>query len=122
MKKNFSNDTPVFKKAILGGGRLSGWEYDSLPRSPVVGWRQWRNYLGPGVLLAGASIGAGEWVFGPAVTAEYGATLLWLATISIVLQVFLNLEVMRYTLYCGEPVLVGFFRTWPGPVIWAIFY
>ena len=122
MKKNFSDDTPFSKEKVLGGGRLSGWEYDSLPRSPVVGWRQWKNYLGPGVLLAGASIGAGEWLFGPAVTAEYGATLLWLATISIVLQVFLNLEVMRYTLYCGEPVLVGFFRTWPGPVIWAIFY
>ena len=122
MKNSPSNTSNVSKQIILGGGRLSEWEYDSLPKPPVVGWRKWKNYLGPGVLLAGASIGAGEWLFGPAVTAQYGATLLWLATISIVLQVFLNLEVMRYTLYCGEPILVGFFRTWPGPAIWAIFY
>ena len=29
---------------------------------------------------------------------------------------------MRYTLYCGEPVLVGFFRTWPGPRFWTACY
>ena|GEM_PF-3976732 len=29
---------------------------------------------------------------------------------------------MRYTLYCGEPVPVGGFRTWPGPAAWTVWY
>ena len=49
-------------------------------------------------------------------------TFLWLATISIVTQVFYNLEVMRYTLYCGEPIFAGFFRLAPGPKFWTVVY
>ena len=78
--------------------------------------------LGPGVLLAGASIGSGEWLAGPGVTAQYGGALLWVATIAILCQVFCNLEMMRYTLYCGEPIQVGFFRTPPGPKFWMVVY
>ena len=67
-------------------------------------------------------MGAGEWLFGPAVSAQFGGTVLWLASISIVFQVFLNTEVTRYALYCGEPVFVGFLRTRPGPRFWTCFY
>ena len=77
---------------------------------------------GPGVVLAGTSIGSGEWLFGPAVSAQYGATLLWLASISIILQVFCNLMMMRYAVYCGEPIIVGGLRTWPGPELWIAVY
>ncbi len=73
-------------------------------------------------MLAGTSIGSGEWLFGPAVSAQYGGTLLWLATMSIVLQVFCNLMMMRYTLYCGEPIIVGGLRTAPGPRFWIVIY
>jgi len=74
------------------------------------------------VLLAGASIGSGEWLAGPGVTAQYGGTLLWVAALSIIAQVFCNLEFMRYTLYCGEPIMVGGLRTRPGPKVWSGFY
>ena len=74
------------------------------------------------MVLAGTSIGSGEWLFGPAVSAQYGGTLLWLATMSIVLQVFCNLMMMRYTLYCGEPIIVGGLRTAPGPKFWIVVY
>ena len=78
--------------------------------------------IGPGVVLAGTSIGSGEWLFGPAVTAQYGAALLWLALISILLQGFCNLVMMRYTVYSGEPIIVGGLRTWPGPGCWIGLY
>jgi hypothetical protein len=108
--------------ALVEAGQLAPWRVGELPDPPTPGWRLWMGLLGPGVLLAGASIGTGEWLFGPAVSAQYGGTLLWLATLSILGQVFVNLEVMRYTLYCGEPVMTGFFRTWPGPMVWTIVY
>jgi hypothetical protein len=72
--------------------------------------------------VAGSAIGAGEWLFGPAVTAQYGGTFLWLASFSILFQVIYNLEVMRYALYCGEPIFIGFFRTQPGPRFWTLCY
>ena len=99
---------------LIPAGRLAPWQVGTLTPPPQRVRKRWLAIVGPGLLLAGSSIGAGEWLFGPAVTAQYGGTLLWLATISIVLQVFYNLEVVRYTLYCGEPIFVGFFRTPPG--------
>ncbi|HXY37874.1 MAG TPA: Nramp family divalent metal transporter, partial [Planctomycetaceae bacterium] len=103
-------------------GRLPPWNVSTLDPAPVHSWRDWKTLLGPGILLAGSSIGAGEWLFGPAVSAQFGGTFLWLATISIVTQVFYNLEVMRYTLYCGEPIFAGFFRLAPGPKFWTFVY
>ena len=55
-------------------------------------------------------------------TARYGGQVMWLATLSILFQVSYNLAVMRYTLYTGEPIMVGFMRTKPGPKLWAPFY
>ena len=74
------------------------------------------------MVLAGTSIGSGEWLFGPAVTAQYGASLLWLALLSILLQGFCNLVMMRYAVYSGEPIIVGGLRTWPGPACWIGLY
>src|SRR6187455_1022904 len=88
----------------VAAGCMPPWQVDELIPPPSRQHRSLARILGPGILLAGSAIGAGEWLFGPAVTAQYGGTLLWLATISIVLQVFFNLEVVRYTLYCGEPI------------------
>jgi hypothetical protein len=78
--------------------------------------------IGPGLMMAGANIGGGEWLFGPVVTAQYGGTLLWIALTAILLQVVYNLAIMRYTLYCGENIFVGLFRTRPGARFWTIFY
>src|ERR1700685_3147301 len=80
-------------------GLLPPWHVAQLPEPPHPGWRLWIGLVGPGVVLAGTSIGSGELLFGPAVTAQYGPTFLWLATISIILQVFCNLMMMRFTLY-----------------------
>jgi hypothetical protein len=108
--------------AIDAAAYLPPWQVGELILPPSWARRSLAGVLGPGVLLAGGAIGAGEWLFGPAVTAQYGGTLLWLATISIAVQVIFNIEVMRYALYCGEPIMVGFFRTWPGPRIWTVCY
>lgn len=78
--------------------------------------------IGPGMLMAGANIGGGEWLLGPVVTAQYGGRIMWLATVAILMQVFYNLAVMRYALYSGESIFVGFLRIPPGPRVWTPFY
>ena len=98
------------------------WDAADLPAPPKITLKSWTALIGPGVLMVGSNIGGGEWLLGPIVTARYGGQLMWIATLSIGFQVFYNLAVMRYTLYTGEPVFVGFFRTWPGPKFWAFFY
>lgn len=98
------------------------WERDELPPAPAFRSRQITALVGPGLLMVGSNIGGGEWLFGPLVTAQYGGRVMWLASLSILMQVYYNLSVMRYTLYCGEPIFVGKFRTPPGPLFWTCFY
>lgn len=98
------------------------WETGPLLDAPRFTWRNWFAMIGPGLLMGGSAIGGGEWLAGPAVTAKYGGALMWLATLSIVAQVIYNLEISRYTLYTGEPIFTGKFRTLPGPRFWLIVY
>src|SRR5687768_1593704 len=108
--------------AHAGHPDMPSWTMGELPDAPRFTWRNWLALIGPGLLMGGASIGGGEWLLGPSVTARYGAGLLWLATISIVAQVFYNIEVSRYALYTGEPIFTGKFRTMPGPRFWVVAY
>ncbi|MCZ2147998.1 MAG: Nramp family divalent metal transporter [Bryobacterales bacterium] len=98
------------------------WDKETLPEPPRRFAAHWTSLIGPGLLMVGANIGGGEWLFGPLVTAQYGGRVMWIATLAIILQVFYNLAVMRYALFCGETIFVGFFRTWPGPKFWTFFY
>lgn len=98
---------------------LPPWDVAELPQPAMLSWRNWTQFVGPGVVMMGMQIGGGEWLLGPAVTARYGGGLMWIATVAIVLQVFYNLECGRYALYCGEPVFTGFMRCRPGPRFWV---
>ena len=101
---------------------LPEWDSGELPPAPAAGLRHWTVLIGPGLLMVGGTIGGGEWLFGPIVTARYGGSIMWIATVSIAFQIIYNLAVMRYALYTGEPIFVGFLRTWPGPKFWIVFY
>jgi hypothetical protein len=98
------------------------WETADLIDAPKFTRRNWFAMLGPALVMGGAAIGGGEWLLGPLVTAKYGAALLWLATISVLGQVIYNIEISRYTLYTGEPIFTGKFRTMPGPKFWVCAY
>lgn len=98
------------------------WDGGELPEPPKVGWRGMLAIIGPGVVMGAAAIGGGEWLTGPLITARYGGALLWLATLSILGQVVYNVEISRYTLYCGEPIFTGKFRVPPHPLFWVFAY
>jgi hypothetical protein len=103
-------------------GCLPAWGMAEMPAPPPFRPKTAMKVIGAGAIALGMSIGSGEWLLGPAVTAKYGAALLWVATVSIVLQAILNQEMVRYTLATGEPIFTGFLRTKPGSGFWGPFY
>jgi hypothetical protein len=105
-----------------GSKAMPRWDTGDLVDAPRFTWRNWAAMIGPGLVMGGSAIGGGEWLTGPLVTARFGGALLWLATLSILAQVIYNIEISRYTLYCGEPIFTGKFRLLPGPVFWIFAY
>jgi hypothetical protein len=103
-------------------GRLPPWDVRELPAPPVFTARNALRTVGPGVIGLGIALGSGEWLIGPAVVVKHGAALLWITTVAVLLQVVLNQEMGRYTLYTGEPIITGYMRTWPGPGFWGTTY
>src|SRR5687768_6549198 len=103
-------------------GALPAWGVAELPFPPTFTFRNVLRTVGPGVIGLGIAIGSGEWLIGPAVILKYGAALLWITSVAVVLQVILNQEMGRYTLYTGEPIFTGFMRTRPGAAFWGWTY
>jgi hypothetical protein len=103
-------------------GSLPDWGEAELPEPPPFTARNAFRTVGPGVIGLGVAIGSGEWLLGPSVIVSHGPELLWITTSAVLLQVVLNLEMGRYTLYTGEPILTGFMRTRPGAAFWGWTY
>ena len=120
--------TPALSPADGGEGAgqdhgcLPAWRRADLPEPLPFSTLNVLRTIGPGAILLGAAIGGGEWFIGPLMVVNYGPTILWIATVGIVIQVLFNMEAVRYTLYTGEPILTGVMRLWPGPRFWAPFY
>jgi hypothetical protein len=114
--------SPAAEAPYPGSHSMPRWTVAELPDAPLFQWKNAWQFLGPGLLMGGAAIGGGEWLLGPRVTALYGGGLFWLSTLSILGQVVYNIEISRYTLYTGEPIFTGKFRTLPGPMFWVSLY
>jgi hypothetical protein len=101
---------------------LDPWKVAPLPPPPYAKGLRLLGVIGPGAILLGTSIGSGEWLLGPATFVKYGVALLWVTAVAAFLQTVINTEVIRYTLYTGEPAFTGFMRTKPRATFWAWFY
>jgi len=113
---------PEAKAPTPGSPKMPPWDLGVLPDAPEWGRKNWAQMLGPGLLCAGAAIGGGEWLMGPVNTGRYGGAVLWVCTLSILAQVIYNIEISRYTLFTGEPIMNGKFRTFLGPMFWLGVY
>lgn len=89
-----------------------------LPARSKAFWRM----TGPGAVLVGLSIGAGEIVIWPRIAAEYGASMIWAAAVGVFLQMWVNIEVGRWTVATGESSYTGFTRLWRGFAFAFIFF
>lgn len=101
---------------------LEPWQTAKLPKPPTMAGLNILGVVGPGIVVLGLAIGSGEWLLGPATFVKYGLSLLWVTTVAAFLQTVLNTELIRYTMYTGEPALIGFMRTRPGSRFWAWVY
>ena len=110
------------KGRLIEAGQLGPWQVAELPAPPPYSVKNAIRVAGAGAIILGGAIGSGEWLIGPAVTAQFTASLLWVASASILLQWVFNEEAIRYTLYTGEPIFSGFMRTKPGAAFWGWFY
>lgn len=70
--------------------------------------------IGPGLIIAGAIVGAGELIATTAVGAEAGFVLLWLIIIGCLIKVFVQIEFGRYVITTGKTTLDGLNEV-PGP-------
>ncbi|MGH8868069.1 MAG: Nramp family divalent metal transporter [Actinomycetes bacterium] len=71
-----------------------------------------KRMAGPGVIMVGVGMAAGEIILWPYITATEGIGLLWLALMTLVMQYVINMEIERYTLATGETAIGGFSRAW----------
>jgi hypothetical protein len=81
-----------------------------LPPPPRSFW----SIAGPGAVLVGLSIGAGEMIVWPRTVAQHGAGMVWAAMLGVFLQMWVNFEIGRWTVATGETAYTGFARVWRG--------
>ena len=70
----------------------------------------WRKMVGPSIILAGLSLGSGEFILWPYITYKAGFVFFWACLLGVVTQYFLNMEIERWTLATGESAITGFCR------------
>lgn len=66
--------------------------------------------IGPSIILAGLALGSGEFILWPFITFRCGFVFFWACILAVVMQYFLNMEIMRWTLATGESAVAGFVR------------
>jgi hypothetical protein len=69
-----------------------------------------RRMIGPSIILAGLALGSGEFILWPLITLKSGFVFFWACILAVVMQYFLNMEIMRWTLATGESAVAGFVR------------
>ena len=88
--------------------------YRDLPEAP-----RWTKLVGPSVILAGLSLGSGEFIFWPYITYKSGFIFFWACMLGVLTQFFINMEIERWTLATGESAITGFCRLsrWWAPIM-----
>jgi hypothetical protein len=99
-----STDVPVAPDVIPPGSLPPLRRKDLPPPVPL------RSMVGPSIILAGLALGSGEYVLWPYITFRSQFVFFWACLLAVVMQYFLNVEIMRWTLATGETAMTGIIR------------
>jgi hypothetical protein len=97
----------LIPSTVIPPGALPALRRRDLP--PPVPLRQ---MIGPSVILAGLALGSGEFILWPYITFKSQFVFFWACLLAVLMQYFLNLEIMRWTLATGETAMTGIIRIW----------
>ncbi|WP_145313692.1 Nramp family divalent metal transporter [Gimesia fumaroli] len=98
-------DEEIVPDEVIPHQSLPPLKYRDLP--PAISWRK---MIGPSIMLAGLSLGSGEFVLWPYITYKTGFVFFWACLLGVMTQFFMNMEIERWTLVTGESAITGFCR------------
>ncbi|MEQ8636849.1 Nramp family divalent metal transporter [Gimesia maris] len=98
-------DEELVPDEVIPHQKLPPLKYRDLP--PAISWRK---MIGPSIMLAGLSLGSGEFVLWPYITYKTGFIFFWACLLGVLTQFFMNMEIERWTLATGESAITGFCR------------
>ncbi|MEM1573298.1 MAG: Nramp family divalent metal transporter [Candidatus Methanomethylicaceae archaeon] len=79
-----------------------------------------KKILGPGLILAALGVGMGETFMWPRLVIVHGPEIRWLATVGLIIQIFVTAEIARWTYFTGESIFMAGKRI--HPIIMWYFY
>ena len=92
-------------------GNGGAFRLADLPRVPRLS-----HIVGPSAIMLGASLGSGETLFWPVLTAQFWWAVFWAFVVGVLTQFVINTELQRWTLATGESIFRAFARIdrrWP---------
>ena len=98
-------DPELVPDDVIPHQHLPPLEYRDMPKAIP-----WKAMIGPSIILAGLSLGSGEFMLWPHITYKAGFVFFWACLLGVMTQYFLNMEIERYTLVTGESAITGFCR------------
>jgi hypothetical protein len=90
---------------VIPHGKLPPMRYRDLPPAVPL-----RKMLGPSIILAGLSLGSGEFLLWPYITYKSQFVFFWACLLGVSMQYVINMEITRWTLATGESAVAGFAR------------
>ena len=95
----------IVPDTVIPHGNLPPLRYREMPKPILL-----RRMVGPSIILAGLSLGSGEFILWPYITYQSQFIFFWACLLGVTTQYFINMEVTRWTLATGESAITGFAR------------
>lgn len=94
------------------------FKYPEPDRNLTIGWRGLMTFMGPGFILASATVGSGEVFFAPRGAAIFGYGILWCLIFGAIAKGFMSYVGVRYMVLTGEHPVARWGQIFPGPKNW----
>lgn len=100
----------VLPEHTSGGCGFAAGQLEPASVRPLPAPVTLRAMIGPSIILAGLSLGSGEFVIWPFITYQSKFVFFWACLVGVCMQYVINMEITRWTLATGETAVTGFLR------------